>query len=795
MAIAPEAYARNARLALLLVALSMVQGAIAQASSSGLPGLDQRCADLAERGPTGEVSGDRSMPWRPRPCARVAVNPPTLTWPADHPGPWRVELMLEGDSAVRAMGPSARNWWHLAAPLPAGAHRWRAVPQGVPSDAVPWRPFTVPGAAPTWLVPSVDELWRRSVEGKRPRAFAQGEALQQLKSALDGNRRDGWKALVLRARADLARPLADNPDATPRDLPDRHAQGEIDGRNRSNAGRELERAMLSAALWRLDGDANQRDDARRRTLAMLAWSPRGATGIDHHLITGHQALGLALLRDWLHETWTPAELQALTAHIGQRLDDLVHRFGMDATRRRLDLMPFHSHAWVTMGQVAAAATLMAGDLPQAQAWVRDTVPAWLAMLSPWGGDDGGLGNGIAYGVWDIQMTAWAKDVLRMTTGVDAWASGWARHVPHYLRHFAPAGQRAVAFGDAAERMDVAVEIGALAQLLAQRRPDVETRAYAAATGPGPSRRTGLLWALAPVADPLSQAPPMPLADALLASDVGQVAWHVTEVGVPRHSVYFRASAYGSFNHSHADQNAFVVFASGEPLLIDSGYYDYRGTPHLRDWYMHTRAHNAVTFDDGHGQAVGPRRTARIVQYERSDGLDLVVGEAAPAYGVGMQMARRALVFVRPGLLLAWDRLAATTPRRWELNLHAARPFEPLSGGAWRALTREGSASACVHVVGAEPGDWTFRQTEGFDAAPRPLSGVGIALLPQTHGRWQAPAPSASASVLMVIRLDCDQPAPGVGVLPDGDGWRVEVGGRSLTLRERGGMVELASRPQ
>ena len=56
---------------------------------------------------------------------------------------------------------------------------------------------------------------------------------------------------------------------------------------------------------------------------------------------------------------------------------------------------------------------------------------------------------------------------------------------------------------------------------------------------------------------------------------------------------FKSSRFGSFNHSHADQNSFILSAFGRPLLIDSGYYPWYGSPHDVGWTRQTIAHNAL----------------------------------------------------------------------------------------------------------------------------------------------------------------------------------------------------------
>ena len=87
---------------------------------------------------------------------------------------------------------------------------------------------------------------------------------------------------------------------------------------------------------------------------------------------------------------------------------------------------------------------------------------------------------------------------------------------------------------------------------------------------------------------LLQAPyPLPVAGTSYLSppsnsayypSIGWAAMH-SDLGSPgRTSVFFKSSPYGSFNHSHGDQNGFLLSVAGQPLMIKAGWYDWYGSP-------------------------------------------------------------------------------------------------------------------------------------------------------------------------------------------------------------------------
>jgi hypothetical protein len=80
----------------------------------------------------------------------------------------------------------------------------------------------------------------------------------------------------------------------------------------------------------------------------------------------------------------------------------------------------------------------------------------------------------------------------------------------------------------------------------------------------------------PLARPDMPAPTSPdasLPPSALMSDLGWVAMRSAWAEAARQSetlLLFKSSPFGSYSHSHADQNSFVLEAFGSPLLIDAG---------------------------------------------------------------------------------------------------------------------------------------------------------------------------------------------------------------------------------
>jgi len=56
---------------------------------------------------------------------------------------------------------------------------------------------------------------------------------------------------------------------------------------------------------------------------------------------------------------------------------------------------------------------------------------------------------------------------------------------------------------------------------------------------------------------------------------------------------FKSSPFYSAGHHHRDENSFTIDYKA-PLALDSGFYDAANTPHYKNYYTRTIAHNAIT---------------------------------------------------------------------------------------------------------------------------------------------------------------------------------------------------------
>lgn len=694
---------------------------------------------------------------RPPDCAEVAQSPPDFRWP-DVAGGAGYALTLTYPDGRQQTLPAARNWANWDEVLPAGTYVWSVRPDGGPASAP--RRFTVGAAARPFLVPPMSAVLARVAARPHPRFMPERAAAEQMVA-------QRWGAI----------------EALFADVGPRIGRGvPADGRSAGDAtffGKMALDASL-ACLCRLDYCA----DAVRRLRNLAAWDPDGATsyhnpGVDTaaRYLTWVMATGY----DWLHDLLSPAERAQLLAAIRARTAQM-HR-DLSGAQASITTAPRNSHLNQTLAVVAAISVLLAGDLPEAATWLEDTLPLALNALSPWGGEDGGFANAQAQGLWDLgeMLPLWYQ--LRLAAGIDVAQKPWVRHWGRVFTYFTPPGtpDGTTVFGDGFEQNESEHQ-ARYGKGYVHFAPTPLGRWHAA-------RLTGEIqkeieYLMSPPADYDGDAPfPAGTPNALHVASVGQVAMHSDLSDPGRTSVYFKSSPppYGAYNHSHADQNSFVINAGGQRLAIESGYYDGYKSAHWLNWYHTTKAKNAITFDGGQGQRFYEQGEqmgyGRITAFATTAGHDIVSGDATAAYGGALTRAQRTLVYLRPNLVLVYDNLASATGRQWEWNLHALNQMAVSSDT--QVMLQAGGQKLCVSVLAAPP--VRFAQSSVFSAAP---TGSRAA---QWHGAFRSATKSASAEFVVLMNVGCAALTASAAKATDGT-WTVTLGERKVTIGATGAVT-------
>lgn len=702
-----------------------------------------------------------SVQLRPADCATVEQTPPDISWPdLSSDANYQVTLTYPDGTARTRTAP--QNWINWDEALPAGSYTWQVqVTNSSGTQTSRARRFRVAANAVPFVVPDWTVLFDRAVMKPHPRALPDPATAQ----AMLTQRQAEFALLASKVDGQLGDPVVAEPPFTSKAL--------------ITAVTDLEsrRAMEAALAWLVTGKEEHFAEALRRALNLASWDPRGSTSFANvdevsRLIAGT----LALAYDWLFPRLDAAQKDALLAAILARGTDMYNDV-IGGSRARIAVHPYDSHGSHTLIQLAGICVLLAADIPGAWSCVRDTLPLALHWTSPWGGEDGGFGNGTNYAHFANGDSRLAWYTLRWAVGVDIGQKAWGRNYARYLAYFLPPGTPGGAFGDGAELIPIEnwARFGKAQALFS---PTPLARWYASQLAGEDPTRLELL--LAPPADPGPAPLPAGTPNGALFPSIGWAAMHSDLADPARVSVYFKSSFYASYNHSHADQNSFFLNAGGERLAIDSGYYDGYMTPHWWQWYKQTRAHNAITFDGGQGQVVfeegsqyGPGAVRR---FEHQPGYDIVTGDATQAYGGALTQAERSLVYLRPNYVLVYDKLASGIPRQWEWNIHALDPMNVVSDQKI-SIARNGQ-SLCVDML-AGPAT-RFAQTDLFSA--NPTSGA-----PQWHGTFSSIDLLGSTEFIALLNVGCTA-TTATASKTDGV-WTVQVDDKTVTIGGSGISVQ------
>ena len=694
---------------------------------------------------------------RPADCAIVQQTPPDFSWPDLSADAQYLVALTYPDGHVRSYT-VARNWINWDEVLPAGNYTWQIqVTNASGMQLSRSRRFTVNASAVAFLVPDWVTLFDRAAAKPHPRALPDPATAQ----AMINQRQLGLELLYSRVDGLLSAPLPGEPVAGP------------SGTISAQAFNECQRAMEAAVAWLVTQREEYFVEALRRTLNLASWNPGGITGYASADEASRQIAGtLTLAYDWLFPRLDANQKNLLLASILPRATDMYN--DLIGNRARIAIHPYDSHGNVTLNYLALMTVLLAGDIPEAQGALRETLPLALNWTSPWGGEDGGFGNSSAYAIWANGDLLVPQYILRWTVGVDLAQKAWVRNYANFLAYSLPPATPAGVFGDGAE-MTLTENWARFGKAHALFAPSPLGRWYAAQlSGEDPA---ALQLLLAPPADTGPAPFPAGTPDSTLFPSIGWAAMHSSLQDPARASVYFKASPYGSYNHSHADQNSFVINAGGQRLAIDSGYFDDYNSPHWWQWYKQTRAHNAITFDGGQGQAVfessGQLGAGTVTGYVRQPDYDIVSGDATAAYGGTLTEAKRSLVYLRPNLVLVYDRLASDVARQWEWNIHAVNPMNVISDQ--KVSIQNNGRSLCVDMLAAPA--IQFTQTDLFTVDP------ATAMPRQWHGKFSSASTLGAAEFIGLLNVGCTPVAANASKM--NGVWTVNLGARQVTIDATG----------
>ncbi len=694
----------------------------------------------------------------------AGVNPPGFYWTA-HPdaAAYRWLLFREGTAEPEVVHDSLSSTATvLHDPLRPGNYCWYVAyldSSGTAFARSSLRRFSVDEQAPKLPMPDVAQL-AGLLENRRPRMFFRpdGGFVRRIRELVQNDQIPLWNRCRALADAALEEPLYPEP------APYKDGTFEVGEWRRiyTPGKRGSAHALRLALAWKVTGEQKYLDGAGKWLVHLAGWDPDGVTSYNLPLpdgSTGNDEAGMpmlermALVYDWIADELSPEDKEVVLSSLRRRGEQVMEYY------RDVDFIsaPWSNHAVRVLAFLGMASVSCLGEFPEAEQWLEYVMRCYLSTFPTWGSDDGGWAQGLSY--WSAYM-GWHTnflDALRSATGIDLYKKAFFRNNGYFAVYFHPPYAQRGGFGDHGEAApNLPEKLMLFKYAAALHDPVLQWQAENIKVPGGIESKLQVKdgqwnwyeWFVEDAFDVLSPRPqdlrpqaPTELADTRWLKDIGWVALH-SALGEPDHDVWalFKASRYGSFSHSHADQNSFQLNAWGRPLLIDSGYYPWFGSPHHNLWTRQSVAHNAVLVD-GRGQGSSSMEAAgEILRYKPVGPVTFVTGDATAAYNVPMNeftqkqwkefldiplppsgpavtAARRTLAFRGQGeraWLAVHDYFSTEKPATFQFMLHALERMEyDKKNGT--IFVDNGPVRCVVRIISSQPLE--FSQTDKFSIAP------------------------------------------------------------------------------
>ncbi|WP_197231589.1 DUF4962 domain-containing protein [Novipirellula artificiosorum] len=586
------------------------------------------------------------------------------------------------------------------------------------------RSFSISADAARMPMPIREELLSRIPAG-HPRLFVRPEQVPRLRELASGSMKADFEDLVRRCDQILKDPppTAEPPLYGPDVKPKSEEWIGIWWGNRTYTSHALNSAATLAFTRLIGGKEEYGQVAKRILMDCAQWDPKGATGYRYNDEAGmpyayYFSRTYTFVNDLLSEQEKQQCRDVMRVRGEEMYDHLCPRHLWN---------PYSSHsnrAWHFLGEIGLA---FHGEIDQADDWVWFATNVFYNVYPVWSDADGGWHEGTLYWNSYIGRFTWWADIMQAALDINAFDHPYFDRVGYYPMYLLPPGKVGGGFGDLNAKATSAKQIALMSVLAAQSRNPYwqwyvdqhDEKSLAS----GYAASSGYLGFLRGSRGTVAAKSPADLPSSRLFRGTGQAYLNTTiEDANQDVQVVFKSSPFGTQSHGYEANNSFLLWAFGQRLLIRSGYRDTYGSEHHRDWMWSTRSVNNITVD-GKGQL--PHAAAargRVVDFQTTPAIDVVVGEAGAAYRSSQSTGEqrlldrftRAILFIKPDMIVVYDRLRAPKPSQYTYWLHAINDFQVHNP---QDITIEAGDVRC-QVQFLAPDGLQLSQTDQYDPNPR-----------------------------------------------------------------------------
>lgn len=651
--------------------------------------------------------------YRPHGDMPAEVNPPGFSW-RPTPGVARYVIEIATDKAFTNIVHTAVTPWSAYCPsetLPAATPlfwRYAAKQDDQQSEWSTVRQFTVASDAVAFPRPALPDMLKQIPES-HPRLFFRPEHRGELHALAQGKLASKFQALQKTADTLLAEPPdASEPPTYPEGTEYKSEQWKkIWWGNRVHTIKVIDSAALLAFVYQITEDEKYAHGARDLLMAVAGWDTEGATNYEYNDEAAMPILYMASRAySWCYPILTDDERAAVVKMMRERGTQVY-----DHLRNRNHLWnPYASHsnrAWHFLGELAIA---FYGDIPEAPEWLDYATTIFYSAYPVWSDTDGGWHEGAAYWASYLDRFMYWALTMRAMFDIDVFDRPFFNKTGYFGMYIAPPGAVTAGFGDQAAHM-TSKGLAPLLSTLAMGAKNPYWKWYADQHGGAePGGYVGFM--LAAHAGDLEAKTPDDLPSSICFNGVGIAALNTNLLDATDNlQLLFKSSPMGRVSHGYNANNAFVLNLHGSPALVRSGRRDVHGSPHHTQWMWHSKADNAILVN-GEGQIKhSPEATGRIVAFDTTPQVDVVVGEAAESY-TNLDRWTRRIVFLKDYAIIIHDILEAPEPSTFSWQVHSAAKMA-IDGQRLAYRADNGAFELdLLHPQGLE-----ITQTDQFDPPP------------------------------------------------------------------------------
>lgn len=686
-------------------------------------------------------------------------NPPSFKWGkieecTDY------ELIVAKDSALTDVVYNKKgiedNYFNPETTLPEGISLYWAVRYTLDGRTSTWstvRKFRILPDSYVYTMPPVEELMAR-IPDSHPRIWLRPEELEEFRSYKD--KYEGSKMIydyvIETAEKNVADNIIDEEPERKTEFATYEEEAQYYASLNGLCLGNLNRAFPTAYAYLLTGDERYGDYAKRAVLSYVDWD--WENGVSSWELNNQPFRAItyksAMIFDWIYPMFTEQEKSDLVEMIGNRLTKMVPLL------ESIERMPYDSMGWTSYGYVGIAAVALYDHLPAAEGYLRQLLKGYAAIVPNWSYQDGGWSQGTAYCWYSTGSNTEFMEVLARAGIVNLYETAWQHNAYKWSLYTHPFNSRG-SFGDGAADVGTAgiykVRNNATDLYFIDDPETAGVKKWLIEKNGGLDTNNLEYYWLAPKVEETASEEPNTYPLAHEFNDEGWIIMQSDLIDPNRVMMTFKSSPFGSYNHSHADNNGFVLEAFGERLAINAGTYDSYMSPHHKNFTHQTFAHNTITVDNKGQPIQDITAKGKLTGFLHQQDFDLAMGDATDAYNKALGKFERSIIYIRPDIFVIVDDLEKAVSRetskfQWWIN--AEHEIEVYEEGNGARINENG---AMVDITVSYPEKVTTYYNDIFagpDMVENPPTVKNTNMKPQTRV-WFETEPVEKTK--MVVTLD------------------------------------------